>query len=154
MEASVRTPLLEYNDVLCAPGSREAVMRDFAAWLAARGWQEERWLREALDGATLLRFPLLIEGAAEKVRALSLRGFELGRWFDAPVAPMPDPPRRAAYRPGACPRAEWVAARIVNLPLHVRMTDQDVARLLGALDAVGARPMPLQTRGADENSGR
>ena len=111
----------------------------YATWLRARGWREEAWLRDA----TLLRFPLLLEGALEKVRALSPRGFELGRWFDAPVAPMPDPPRRVGYTPGTCPRAERVAAHIVNLPLHVRMSDGDVARLLAALDELGARPLQL-----------
>lgn len=117
------------------------VSQRYAAWLAARGWHEESWLR----GGTLLRFPMLVEGAAEKVRALSLRGFELGRWFDAPVAPMPDPPQRAGYHPGSCPRAERVAAHVINLPLHVRMTDGDVERLLAALDSLGARPLQLAT---------
>jgi hypothetical protein len=74
---------------------------------------------------------------------MSLRGFELGRWFDAPIAPMPEPPSRAGYRPGSCPRAEVLGARIVNLPVSVRVTDEDVARLLAAFDDLGVRPLAM-----------
>jgi hypothetical protein len=34
------------------------------------------------------------------------------------------------YRPGACPVAETTAGRVVNLPLHDRVSRADASRIL------------------------
>ena len=111
-----------------------------------------RWLAEGkgvdidtgqTSGAALIRFPILIDDPGVLVAAARRRGFELGRWFDAPVAPMPDPPSIASYQWGSCPRAEQVARQVVNLPLDPRMTDDDVVRLLALLRELTIKPLPL-----------
>lgn len=111
----------------------EQIVASYRRWLERRGRPDVSGPRRA--GISLLRFPLLADDPARLCAWTAAHGFELGRWFDAPVAPMPDPPARINYSWGQCPRAESVARRVVNLPLHLRMTDADVERLMAVLDA-------------------
>jgi perosamine synthetase len=124
-------------------------IRSRAAQIAAR---YRRWLDDGghadvsgprADGVHLLRFPLLVDDPQGLCAWASRHGFELGRWFDAPVAPMPDRPLEINYSWGQCPQAEKTARRVVNLPLHLRMTDADVERLIAVLDSYRAERLPL-----------
>lgn len=44
---------------------------------------------------------------------------------------------RLGTGPGLCPNAEAAAQRILTLPLHTRMTEEDVGRVLAALAEIG-----------------
>jgi perosamine synthetase len=83
----------------------------------------------------LIRFPLLVLNQNRMIEYFDHRGIEIGRWFDAPVAPMPQDPNIFHYTPGQCPVAEEVAQHIVNLPLHIRLTNTDVDKICLVLDS-------------------
>lgn len=113
----------------------------YREWLAARGYHDVTTVRA--QGTHLLRFPLLVREPDALVRFMSRNGFELGRWFAAPVSPMPDPPASVNYRSGSCPRAEQAGRGVINLPLHLRTQPSDARRLVGLLDAHGLTTVPL-----------
>jgi hypothetical protein len=81
------------------------------------------------SGTRLLRYPLLVKNPLYWVNAFAAEGIEIGRWFDSPISPFPGNPSRFRYNPGQCPVAEAVSRHVINLPLHQRLTDSDVARI-------------------------
>lgn len=113
----------------------------YRQWLEARGHCDVTAPRA--QGTHLLRFPLLVREPDTLVRFLSRNGFELGRWFDAPVSPMPDSPASVSYQWGSCPRAEQVGRGVVNLPLHLRMQPSDARRLVDLMESHGVATVPL-----------
>jgi dTDP-4-amino-4,6-dideoxygalactose transaminase len=46
--------------------------------------------------------------------------------------------RRFGGRPGSCPVSERASARLLRLPLHLGLTDEDVARVVDAVTAYRA----------------
>jgi dTDP-4-amino-4,6-dideoxygalactose transaminase len=45
---------------------------------------------------------------------------------------------RFGGRSGSCPVSEWASARLLRLPLHLGLTDEDVARVVDAVTAYRA----------------
>lgn len=76
----------------------------------------------------LLRYPLRV---ADKERVLAearrLR-IELGDWFDHPLHPRGANVSILGWRDGMCPEGERAAREVVNLPLHIRIREQEVER--------------------------
>jgi dTDP-4-amino-4,6-dideoxygalactose transaminase len=82
----------------------------------------------------LVRFPLVVEDAADLTRLLRGRGLDLGpRWFEAPVHPSG---AMSSYRPGSAPAAERLAARVVTLPTHPRVSEDEARSIAAAVAAV------------------
>lgn len=81
-----------------------------------------------------IRFPFLIADRRDMQRFFRRRGIEVGQWFDHPVSGAAEP-TRFGYRSGDCPEAEYLAAHVVNLPLHGRLSERDAARVAQTLDA-------------------
>jgi dTDP-4-amino-4,6-dideoxygalactose transaminase len=46
--------------------------------------------------------------------------------------------RRFGGRPGSCPVSEWAGSRLLRLPMHLGLTDEDVARVVDAVTAYRA----------------
>jgi len=86
-------------------------------------------------GTSLIRFPLLVLDPDRMADHFMQRGIPVGRWFDAVISPMPDPPSSMNYLEGQCPVGEAVAAHMTNLPNHQRMSDSDVDDACDALDS-------------------
>ena len=87
------------------------------------------------------RVSLLVRDPAHAVEWFRRLGVELGRWFDAPVSPLPEVPARIGYVPGVCPIAEGISRHIINLPAHPRMSGGDATRVGNLLlDYVGEQP--------------
>jgi dTDP-4-amino-4,6-dideoxygalactose transaminase len=66
------------------------------------------------------------------------RGIELGEWFNGPMSPVPTAPE-FNYCPGSYPNAEKVAARVVNLPSHNRLSAADIQLIITELKAYHAQ---------------
>jgi dTDP-4-amino-4,6-dideoxygalactose transaminase len=47
--------------------------------------------------------------------------------------------RMYAYARGTCPRSHRASERLISLPLHLRLTHQDVQRIAQTLGAIVAR---------------
>lgn len=75
------------------------------------------------------RVSLLVPDPPHAVEWFRRRRVEIGRWFDAPISPMPGVPARIGYTPGDCPVAEAVSRHIINLPAHPRMQASDARRV-------------------------
>ena len=83
------------------------------------------------EEAVYLRFPLLVENPRGLIAHLKQMHVYIGdRWYDAPIAPMALM-TGTDYVSGDCPNAEYVAARMVNLPTHLNIHEtqaEDLAR--------------------------
>jgi dTDP-4-amino-4,6-dideoxygalactose transaminase len=112
--------------------SRETQKR-YMEVLSKHDWPGVEALGED-ESARLVRFPILVQDREEMTRHFSQNGIELGRWFVAPIAPRPPAMAAFHYDPGMCPVAERVSRHIVNLPLHSRLSGEDVDRICSTLD--------------------
>jgi len=83
------------------------------------------------EEAVYLRFPLLVDNPTGLIAYLKQTHIYIGdRWYDAPIAPAALM-TETNYVSGDCPNAEYVAARMVNLPTHLNINEvqaEDLAR--------------------------
>lgn len=93
----------------------------------------------------LLRYPVLLSSAAVRgplLRELATRGFRLrDHWYDSLVYPGRFA-GRSAYEPGSCPSKEELAGRVVNLPLHRNVSEEqarELAKLIASYKHAGGR---------------
>lgn len=81
------------------------------------------------EGAALIRVPLLVGNRDEVVAHLRTHGVQAHDiWYDVPVSPQRFYDK-VEYPEAACPVAVQVAARLVNLPTHERITAGDIERI-------------------------
>lgn len=75
-----------------------------------------------------LRFPLLV---ADKMKFLALAhrsGIEIGDWLNSPLHPVQNHLERWGYTHGTAPIAERTAAKMANLPTHIRTSAKVLER--------------------------
>lgn len=110
---------------------------------AHRRWVADRY-RTAITGAGLEhlplppnvdpvfgRYPMLAEEKAEWIRGARQARVELADFYATPVHPLKgDGLRRVGYEPGSCPRAEWIADRIISLPTGPQVDRTQVERAI------------------------
>jgi perosamine synthetase len=78
----------------------------------------------------LLRYPVQVANKERLLADARRAHVELGSWFESPLHPVPmDRHERFGYREGECPRAEVTARRVVNLPLHPRVSASEANRI-------------------------
>lgn len=77
-----------------------------------------------------IRFPLLVKERDELLLFAQKRGIYLGDWYDVPIAPKGVDHKEAGYMSGSCPRAEDVCKRVLNLPLHVNLSEEDALKVV------------------------
>lgn len=76
-----------------------------------------------INGAVYLRFPVLIDKAAEIVERAKKDGVILGDWYRQPIYPI----KRLSdfyYKRGSCPKSEYFCSRIINLPTNIKINTQ------------------------------
>jgi dTDP-4-amino-4,6-dideoxygalactose transaminase len=105
----------------------------YRAVLRSHEWPEDA-ITPDHDGQQLIRFPLLVDDRDEMIAFFEREGIDVGRWFDAPVAPLSEDPTLFQYPGGQCPVAEKVSGHVVNLPLHTRLSEEDIAHICDILD--------------------
>jgi perosamine synthetase len=96
-----------YNDALIMNGSDSLVVPAYAHH-------------------SYLRFPLLCDNRDAFILEAQRQRLEVGDWFNSPLHPVQDRLDRWDYIQGQCPNAEWASQRIVNLPTHGALRQQDV----------------------------
>ena len=83
------------------------------------------------DELTLLRYPLQVMNKANILEQSRRMQIELGSWFETPLHPLPlDYHHIVAYQLGTCPMAESTAAKVINLPVHERVTQAEAERIV------------------------
>jgi dTDP-4-amino-4,6-dideoxygalactose transaminase len=71
-------------------------------------------------------YQVLVDHRARVIQALALHGVQCGvHYRDNTCYPM--------YSGASCPKARWAGGRILSLPLHLQMTDEDVHTVAHAL---------------------
>jgi perosamine synthetase len=108
---------------------REAMARAYAVRLAETGFDLPAvppHVRPAF-----VRYPVLVDDREAAIRATA-RHLVLGTWFTS-VLEEAISPAHGGYDMGSCPRAEFAATHLVNLPTHFRATDRDAEVIAGAL---------------------
>ena len=105
------------------------IAQRYAAVLHEHGWPTPH----LPDSVHLCRFPLLVRDPDVWVSYFRSHGFELGRWFDAPVSPAPEEPSLFHFEPGSCPQASLLSRQVINFPLDARMSNRDVERICALL---------------------
>ena len=96
------------------------------------------------ETVTLLRFPVTVDKKQLLLEESSRTGIEIGSWFETPLHPLALADHRLMqYQVGSCPVAESTASRVINLPLHDRVSRSDADRIvefvLNSDSAVGRR---------------
>ena len=112
---------------------RRAIAHRYSTWLASH----DRTAAAEPDGSThaFLRYPLRVADRPAFTERAERAGVDLGDWFVSPIHPVLDGLDRWGYEPGSAPVAERACAEIVNLPTGPRLSERDIARVLGFLAA-------------------
>ena len=99
-----------------------------------------------------VRFPLYVEDQQAAVSAAASHA-NLGTWFTTVLLDAADA-RVAGYAPGSCLTAELLTRRLVNLPVHRRVSISDVDAIVAALghaahrhEGVSSSRLPAVQRG-------
>jgi len=100
---------------------RRAITEVYGAILPQAGFDTVKSLPDARPA--FVRYPVWVEDRTKALRAEAPRAL-LGTWFTS-VLEESLSPAHAGYQPGSCPRAEAAAQHLVNLPTHLRVTEQD-----------------------------
>jgi dTDP-4-amino-4,6-dideoxygalactose transaminase len=128
--------------LLTVPGRNahaQALARLYDEKIAAAGWAAAA----RPETAALLRYPLQVMNKQPLLRAARAARVEMGTWFESPLHPVPlEKHLRFGYIAGQCPRAELAARRLVNLPLHPRVSAAEALRIADFFLQHAERPAP------------
>jgi dTDP-4-amino-4,6-dideoxygalactose transaminase len=108
---------------------RERIVAAYQAQLQALGFDMPR--PPAHASPAYVRFPLYVEDQQAAVSAAASYA-NLGTWFTSVLLDAADP-RIAGYVPGSCLTAELLCQRLVNLPVHRRVSIGDVDAIVASL---------------------
>lgn len=78
----------------------------------------------------LVRYPLRVLNRERFLADAMRAAVEVGTWFECPLHPAETDPETFGYRDGMCPVSERVAAEMVNLPTHLRISRRDARRFV------------------------
>jgi dTDP-4-amino-4,6-dideoxygalactose transaminase len=84
--------------------------------------------------SVLIRFPFLVQNPINFVKYFEDRNIEIGRWFSKPVSSNSPNLEKYFYESGTCKISEYSCKHIVNLPLHKRLTLEDIEKISSHLD--------------------
>ncbi len=77
------------------------------------------------EGASYLRYPLLVDDPKKYIALGKKRGILLGNWYHHVIDPKGVDLRVAGYTKGSCPNAEYAALHCINLPTRVSSSQAD-----------------------------
>jgi perosamine synthetase len=80
-----------------------------------------------------LRFSLLSERRDEIVWNMRKHHIYLGKWYGSAIDPKGVDFATIQYTVGSCPKAEWLASRIFNLPTYPLMSEEDAKHVVKLL---------------------
>ncbi|MDP3726761.1 MAG: DegT/DnrJ/EryC1/StrS family aminotransferase, partial [bacterium] len=77
-----------------------------------------------------LRFPVLVDRRDQLLSFLRQRGVSLGKWYSEVIDPKGVFLKNIFYQKGSCPKAEFFAKKIINLPTYPSMKIADVKKVV------------------------
>jgi len=97
-----------------------------------------------------LRYPILIDQPKELMKDAKRHKIILGDWYDSVIAPRDLSMDKTGYTPGACPNAEKLAARIVNLPTGRNVGEDDARRVVKVVNEWINRKLEVRSKKKEE----
>lgn len=79
--------------------------------------------------AVLVRYPVLVDDKAAKLRLAQEKRLELGDWFVSPLHPWLENLEALGYHNGSCPVAEELCRHVINLPTHGRISLEEAKKI-------------------------
>jgi dTDP-4-amino-4,6-dideoxygalactose transaminase len=95
--------------------------------LEEKGWPTRKYDASIIE-PVMVRYPVRIVEKEKALAQAAKAGVELGSWFDSPLHQIRTSLRAYDYEPGSCPQAEKAAREVVNLPLHLRVSEKTAER--------------------------
>jgi perosamine synthetase len=86
-----------------------------------------------------LRYPVIVKAKHEVVAEAKRQRLELGDWFVSPVHPNLSDWENAGFRSGLCPVAEEMCKKVVNLPTHERIGEEEAEKIIELVSKYAAR---------------
>jgi perosamine synthetase len=109
--------------------TRKKITRFYGQNLSGLPIKQPNWQIEGKP-LPLLRFTIQTNQAQDLYRFAKKQGIILNNWYYPPVSPPGVDCLAVNYQPVKCPVAEKVAARVVNLPTHPKMTLKKAQRVV------------------------
>jgi len=73
-----------------------------------------------------LRFAVRHSDAAKIIKKSWQKNLLIGDWYRTPVDPFDTKPETVGYKKGSCPNAEVYAGKMINLPTHINIDNNEV----------------------------
>ncbi len=77
-----------------------------------------------------LRFAVRHKDAAKIIKKAWSKNLLIGDWYRTPVDPFDTKPETIGYKKGSCPRAENFSGKMINLPTHINISENDAAAIV------------------------
>ncbi len=85
----------------------------------------------------LIRFPILVQNKHELIDIFKQHGYEIGSWFDSPLASRNLNFDHFKLKLDELPRSSFIAKHIINLPMHHRIKKNDLFDIINLLKKHG-----------------
>lgn len=84
---------------------------------------------------TFMRYPILTEKETDEIlkKARKRKIYLNDGWRKSPIVPPDTDLEKMKYPKGSCPKAEKVAKRIINLPTHINISQEDAQKIINLL---------------------
>lgn len=105
---------------------RRRLAEFYEKFLEGEGWQPIAAPKHS--EVVYLRYPICVENKQELLDRAAKARVELGGWFESVLHPVRASLERFGYQQGTCPVAERTAEKVVNLPLHPRVSLKEAKR--------------------------
>lgn len=84
----------------------------------------------SMESLPYLRFPMLSEKRDEILFEMRKQHIYLGKWYANSIDPVGTDFEKIGYTIGMCPKAEYTAARILNLPTFPTLSHDEIAKIV------------------------
>jgi dTDP-4-amino-4,6-dideoxygalactose transaminase len=111
---------------------RYKIAKLYQGWLKTHGYEVPAD-DDDLYKPSYIRYWFLTADKEGLKHYFSRHNIRLGGWFDCPIHPKGTALNNVFYEEGSCSNSEYVIDRNVNLPTHLRVREDDVARILQLL---------------------
>lgn len=85
----------------------------------------------------LIRFPIFVNNKIELISIFKKNGYEIGSWFNSPLSSINLNFYKFHYFSNSCPNSEFISNKIINLPMHNKLTYSDLKVIIDIINKYG-----------------
>jgi len=86
-----------------------------------------------IDGNVPLRYTVTVENRESLVKFLKNNNIYVGDWYTTPIAPAEVDMESVGYIVGMCPMSEIFCSKVLNLPNHVNINENDAQKIVNLI---------------------